>query len=147
MPEEQNLQRLIRQRRRERVVLAQDLSNGFGSNLPQLVACLEVESASKMMAKAVLAVSCYLAVGLNVQPATRLTSWAKPRPFARLPLAPLRVSDGPDDEIATAEVTSSSRESAEEAWAKAPEGTFLSPALLFAVFLTGLTIRVVVFGT
>ena len=100
-----------------------------------------------MMAKAVLAVSCYLAVGLNVQPATRLTSWAKPRPFARLPLAPLRVSDGPYDEIATAEVTSSSRESAEEAWAKAPEGTFLSPALLFAVFLTGLTIRVVVFGT
>ena len=35
----------------------------------------------------------------------------------------------------------------EKAWAKAPEGTFLSPALLFAVFLTGLTIRVVVFGT
>ena len=145
MPEEQNLQRLIRQRRRERVVIAQDLSNGFGSNLPLHFASRL--KGVKMMAKAVLAVSCYLAVGLNVQPATRLTSLAKPRPFARLPLAPLRVSDGPDDEIPTAEVTSSSRESAEEAWAKAPEGTFLSPALLFAVFLTGLTIRVVVFGT
>ena len=95
----------------------------------------------------------WLAVGwgLHVQPTTRITSLARPRSFARrVPLAPLRVSDGadpePDDAIPAPEVTST-RESAEEAWAKAPEGTFLSPALLFAVFLTGLTIRVVVFGT
>ena len=91
------------------------------------------------------------ALGLHVQPTTRITSLAQPRSFARrVPLAPLSVSDGadpePDDAIPAPEVTST-RESAEEAWAKAPEGTFLSPALLFAVFLTGLTIRVVVFGT
>ena len=38
------------------------------------------------------------------------------------------------------------RETAEEAWAKAPEGSFLSPALLAALFLTSLCIRFFVLG-
>ena len=44
-----------------------------------------------------------------------------------------------DDKVAT-------RETAEEAWEKAPEGSFLSPALLAALFLVGLCFRFFVIG-
>ena len=42
--------------------------------------------------------------------------------------------------------TAPPRETANEAWAKAPEGSFLSPALLAGIFALGLSIRFVIFG-
>jgi hypothetical protein len=38
------------------------------------------------------------------------------------------------------------RETVEEAWAAAPEGSFLSPSLAMGIFAVGLTIRYFVFG-
>lgn len=38
------------------------------------------------------------------------------------------------------------RETADEAWAKAPEGSFMSPALGGALVLTGMLLRTVLFS-
>ena len=64
----------------------------------------------------------------------RLAMTAEPPPESEPPAV------SPVDEPAN------ERETVEEAWNKAPEGSFLSPALVAGLVLTGIAVKVTVFG-
>ena len=93
--------------------------------------------------------------GWNVVPSGRglVPSWpAKFLPAVtsrpRTPRSsPIRYAGDPEpSEDAPTTVDAPTRETADEAWAKAPEGSFLSPAVVGALFLTSLCIKLFVLG-
>lgn len=98
-----------------------------------------------------LCVDAFVPLG---RPPARLTPLARSGSLQRR--ASIRSADSGDDDAsgddaaAAPEDTRPSvppqRETAEEAWARAEEGSFLSPALVVGLVLTSLVLKVVVLG-
>ena len=67
------------------------------------------------------------------------------RPYGR-PMVATMVAEPPQTSDISDEPPAPKRETAEEAWEKAPEGSFLSPALAGALVLSGMLLRSVLLG-